>query len=313
MWKTKFKIIFGKKIFIFILLFLAILFLLSGLSKFNRSGVINLGEVFRLKLGQTVILKDHNFSLTLTSMIYVPGGDFPHAEVKYKTNHNGVIEEYSNWRRENSYYPLDVFLIGSDYQTYAEFVINKPEARCESATELKAYNQSKNDCLASLAIYSKSESACYSIPDAVSKGLSKDDCLFGLGNDLKKPELCAKISKIAIKDECYRGVAINSNNSEFCYSINTTTVRDDCFEWLARDTGNPTLCSNVTVPRQFCKYVKFITMYDVVSCEKIDDIFYQNECYIDNARYLKKGVEICNVLDNQYRQNCIKSLSDLKL
>lgn len=290
-------------------MFLTILFKLSGLSKFNISGVIKLGEVFRLKPGQTVVLKDQNFSLTLTSMLYVPDGDFPTAEVKYKTNHNGVIEEYSNWRRENPYYPFDVFLVNTDYQTYAEFVINKPETRCESTRELKAYNQSKNECLATLALYSNSENTCSSIPD----GISKDRCLSGLGIGSKKSELCAKVAKISLKDDCYHGVAINSNNSESCYSINTTTVRDDCFEWLARDTGNPALCSNVTEPRQFCKYVKFITMYDIVSCEKIDDIFFQNECYIDNARYLKKGVEICNVLDNQYRQNCIKSLSDIKL
>lgn len=122
-------------------------------------------------------IKDLNVSLRIISFTNSPCPKgavcfWSEVEVIYELTVIGKTYQYSSGRGANPYdvsyeAPYDVFVKGSDYETYAEFVIDTPDAKC-------------------LRLNQDSNSLCWT----------------GLAKRFKNPSYCQKINRAGDKERC---------------------------------------------------------------------------------------------------------------
>lgn len=149
---------------------------------------VSLGEEFTLKKGGTARVKDLNVFLKLKDFIYSP------CPKGVQCVWSGLAVIYELSVDEKVYdaplgnlppkAPYEVLVKNTDFKTYANFVIKKPETSCADRT-----------------------------------GISQDECWRGLAKRFNDSTYCNKIQNLTTKDACFEDLAEKLNNNSLCDSV----------------------------------------------------------------------------------------------
>lgn len=147
----------------------------------NSEKLMSLGEEFILKQGEVAEVTGKNITLKIESFTNSPCPKgttciWSGVQVVYKLTVDGKDYQYSSSigpSPYSSYYeaPYDVFIKDSDYETYAKFLVDKPEIKC-----LKLDPSANGLCWSALAKRFKNTDYCQNISMADDKKL----CISGI-------------------------------------------------------------------------------------------------------------------------------------
>lgn len=131
--------------------------------------------------------------------------------------------------------PYDVVVKGSDYRTYAVFVVDEPERACSrpGAGHL-------GECLRGLARRRSDPALCRKVPDARTRGFCLEDLAEARGED----RLCREVSSPT--QYCLYLKSKAAGDLAACDGVVTRSSRVRCFKELSTEGGGgPRSCSEL--------------------------------------------------------------------
>lgn len=132
-------------------------------------------------------------------------------------------------------FPYDITGKDSDYTTYANFVVDEPEAACS-----RPGAGHQGECLRNLARRRSDFTLCRKIKDDRTRGF----CLEDLAEELKKDELCREV--VSPTQHCLYVKSKATGNLAACDDIVTRGARVRCFKELSTEGGGgPRSCSQL--------------------------------------------------------------------
>ncbi len=192
----------------------------------GRTIPVELGREFRLKEGDVARIGDSRDSLRIVRFINSP---CPKGAQCIWSGQSVISELTVDGRvvpAGDKTSPYDVTVGGSDYRTYALFVIDRPELACARLETLP-----RAECLRSLARRRGDPALCRSISDERTRGF----CLEELAEDLRRDELCEEVGKAS--QYCLYVRAKASGDLAACDGIVTRASRLRCFKELSKEGG----------------------------------------------------------------------------
>lgn len=293
-----------RKIHILILasLVFGILFLLIDIKPISITGQqnkeVSLGEKFRLKQGQKAKVKGQNILLSITELENRPVGDFgggPSVTLLLSVNGKDFSFDGLSWDKKSKL-PYEVKIVKSDYKSYADLIIDKPEIICFDGSYYK--ENAEKECLQSLAnslSFEHREFEKYGIVidyaaicNRLTDGKEKGRCFGGLGSTLLDPDKCEEYGE----------------------------GRDICLEEVARNLYKPEICEKVKNPSEYCLYTTIQKGNDIKACNifPIDapvfgNLYWSKKCYKDFAQKENQGLTICNQVAVKDKSVCLEALT----
>ncbi|MBU0569700.1 hypothetical protein KKB40_02870 [Patescibacteria group bacterium] len=179
-----------------------------------RAITVSLGEEFTLKKGGTARLGNLDVFLKVKDFIYSPcpkGSQcvWSGLAVVYELTVDRKVYDapLGNLPPEA---PYNVLVKNTDYKTYADFVIEKPETSCANRS-----------------------------------GISQDECWRGLTKRYSDSTYCDKIQSLTTKDACFEDLAEKLNNDNLCNSV--TSPKQYCRYLDLVSTKSLSQCESIII------------------------------------------------------------------
>lgn len=188
---------------------------------FAKTVPVELGEEFRLKKGEVAAIAGTKATLRIVRFIDSPCPKGARcvwsglAVITELTVDGKVIDP----KAKDS--PYDVLVKDSDYKSWAQLVVDEPEAACRGP---KAGHL--GECLRSLARRRGEPALCLKIDDERTRGF----CLEDLAEELKRDDLCEGVANPA--QHCLYIKAKKAGDRRLCEGIVTFGARERCLKEL---------------------------------------------------------------------------------
>jgi hypothetical protein len=163
----------------------------------------------------------------------------------------------------------------------------------------------------SAAVRAGNPSMCADLEEDDS-GQRRDKCYSRVGEKIKDPSVCRKISTDRYADDCYSGIAVKTGNVSLCSNVMDSDDADDCVIDISKKTGDEETCLYLTSPtaQQDCVYGVAINNRDFSACSKITVESQKLACQTQVA-LSKNSKEYCNKIQSKAtRQSCLEQIED---
>lgn len=282
-------------------IFLGALFLLVDIKPISggkKEIEVALGEKFRLKQGQTAKVKDQNILLSITELNNRPYSSWNGPEVILLLVVSGREFKYTSrlrWIAQDKM-PYSINMKKSDYRTYADLIIDKPEEACFSGDYYP--DRSVSDCLLTLAnnlsVYHREWEQSGIVIDYAA--------------------ICNRLTEKIDKNSCFGHLGGNFADPDKCEAFGEG--RDICIEEAGRALFIPEICEKVKVPQEYCLYNIILKGNDIKACNSFSvdapvfgNLYWSKKCYKDFAQKENQGLAICDQVDAKDKSICLEAMT----
>ena len=206
---------------------------------------VDFGEPFRLTMAEIAHVKDTEVYLKIVNFVYSPcdGCFWSGVAVEFDVIVGEKIypHKYEAWQKD--YPPYSFSVEGTDYTTYADFLIEIPDTKCTQEDD--------PDCWKDWAIVSGDPYLCINIDPSHSETYSA--CFEGVAEKLKDLSLCKIVTHPS--HYCVLTKTVQDGNVEACGRMINPEDRDDCFRQIAEKKHmGIEICDNVPeADAHYCK------------------------------------------------------------